>query len=98
MLLPHTSSPGLLHNSLHVTLLWLMGSVLFFGGCSQLGAGERPPANSEFCAAAGWVEGDQYQGVICLSAVDPLAEGARSDAYVLQPGPVRFVLPLEPSR
>ena len=98
MLLPHTNSPVVPQNSLLVSLLWLVGVVLVVGGCSQIAGGEHPPANTEFCAAAGWVQGDQYQGVVCLSAVDPLAEDARSSAYVLQPGPVRFVLPLEPSR
>jgi hypothetical protein len=98
MILPHNNSPVMPLRSLYVTLLCLVGCSLFVSGCAQIGAGEHPPESGEFCAAAGWVEDDKYQGVVCLSAVDPLAEGARSDSYVLQPGPVRFVLPLEPSR
>ena len=98
MLLPHTSSPALPLSSLDLTPSWLVVLALFVGGCAQIGAGEQPPASTEICAAAGWVEGEEYQGIVCLSAVDPVAEGARGGAYVLQPGPVRFVLPLEPSR
>ena len=67
------------------------------GGCPEPPDAERPPTNTEFCAASGWVEGDEYRGVICLSPIDPISDSASSEDYVLQPGPIRFVLPVEPS-
>lgn len=56
---------------------------------------EDPPASMEFCAASGRVSGEDYQGVICLAPVDPLVLGAEGGGYILQPGPIRFVLPVE---
>jgi len=73
----------------------LLFSGIFSSGCAQFGGAEHPPANTEFCATSGWIENGRYQGVICFAPVDPITEGARSDSYVLQPGPIRFVLPVE---
>ncbi|MEE2830324.1 MAG: hypothetical protein VX498_14135 [Myxococcota bacterium] len=68
-----------------------------FAACPQVAPlpGEDPPASMEFCAASGRVSGQDYQGVICLAPVDPLVLGAEGGGYILQPGPIRFVLPVE---
>lgn len=76
------------------------GLVVLLGlaGCPQPPPGETPPPATEFCAASGVVENDEYRGVICLAPVDPIAHGSSGGGYILQPGPIRFVLPLEPSQ
>ena len=97
MSLSHAPPPSGLSRLRLLAVLALSVLGLSSSGCPQFGAVEAPPSNTEFCAASGWVENSEYQGVICFAPVDPIVEGARSEAYVLQPGPIRFVLPVESS-
>ena len=82
-------------------LVLVLVSVLSPGlqGCPQLNGPppENPPSDTEFCAAAGRIEGGGYQGVVCLAPVDPIAHDMSGGGYTLQPGPIRFVLPVEPA-
>ena len=71
---------------------------LALAGCPQVTPPESPPTESEFCAASGRIEGEGYEGVICLAPVDPIAQDMSGGGYTLQPGPIRFVLPVEPAQ